>query len=75
LTCESQGGFCGDGILDPGEECDDGNNVNGDGCDENCRIEPVVPATSTWGLFALALMIPVLGTIALLRRRRPDPAG
>ena len=23
---------CGDGSLDPGEECDDGNNVDGDGC-------------------------------------------
>ena len=20
-------------------ECDDGNNVNGDGCDSNCRVE------------------------------------
>jgi cysteine-rich repeat protein len=24
---------CGDGILDPGEGCDDGNEVSGDGCD------------------------------------------
>jgi len=35
---------CGDGILNPGEECDDGNNVNGDGCSEVCLIEkPTVP--------------------------------
>jgi cysteine-rich repeat protein len=27
---------CGDGILDSGEECDDGNNQNGDGCNESC---------------------------------------
>jgi cysteine-rich repeat protein len=27
---------CGDGILDPGEVCDDGNDVSGDGCHE-CR--------------------------------------
>lgn len=27
---------CGDGILDGGEVCDDGNNVNGDGCSANC---------------------------------------
>ena len=33
------GGFCGDGILDPGEECDDGNNVDGDGCSADCTIE------------------------------------
>ena len=31
--------ICGDGILDDGEECDDGNNVNGDGCAANCTIE------------------------------------
>jgi cysteine-rich repeat protein len=28
---------CGDGILDGGEVCDDGNTVGGDGCAANCR--------------------------------------
>ena len=32
-------GACGDGNPDPGEQCDDGNLVNGDGCDANCQIE------------------------------------
>jgi len=32
-------GFCGDGILDPGEECDDGNNVDGDSCSAVCVVE------------------------------------
>jgi cysteine-rich repeat protein len=34
--------FCGDGILDTefGEECDDGNSIDGDGCDTECVIEP-----------------------------------
>ncbi len=27
---------CGDGIVSGGEPCDDGNLVNGDGCDNNC---------------------------------------
>ncbi len=31
--------FCGDGILDPGEACDDGNNIDGDGCSAMCTIE------------------------------------
>ncbi|MCB0352205.1 MAG: VWA domain-containing protein [Bdellovibrionales bacterium] len=30
---------CGNGALDEGEECDDGNNVGGDGCAPNCRVE------------------------------------
>ena len=29
---------CGDGIIDPGEQCDDGNPVDGDGCDTNCTF-------------------------------------
>jgi cysteine-rich repeat protein len=29
---------CGDGQLDPGEECDDKNLDNGDGCDSNCCV-------------------------------------
>ncbi|MFO0653037.1 MAG: DUF4215 domain-containing protein [Polyangiales bacterium] len=30
---------CGDGVLDPGESCDDNNNVSGDGCSATCRFE------------------------------------
>jgi uncharacterized repeat protein (TIGR01451 family) len=30
---------CGNGILDAGEECDDGNQVDGDGCSASCTIE------------------------------------
>jgi len=31
---------CGDGVVDPGEgeECDDGNLVDGDGCDSDCTV-------------------------------------
>ena len=31
--------YCGDGNLDPGEQCDDGNNVSGDGCSSVCTTE------------------------------------
>jgi cysteine-rich repeat protein len=30
---------CGDGVLDPWEQCDDGNRAPGDGCDQSCHIE------------------------------------
>jgi len=30
---------CGDGTLDPGEQCDDGNTTNGDGCSSECVLE------------------------------------
>jgi cysteine-rich repeat protein len=31
---------CGSGVVEPGEECDDGNLVDGDGCSATCTIEP-----------------------------------
>ena len=32
---------CGDNVLDPAtEECDDGNNISGDGCSATCKLEP-----------------------------------
>jgi cysteine-rich repeat protein len=34
-TCETK---CGDGILVGSEQCDDGNNVDGDGCNSDCTI-------------------------------------
>ncbi len=37
--------YCGDGALDTGEECDDRNFVNRDGCSAYCRIEDMVPPT------------------------------
>src|SRR5262249_37321704 len=36
---------CGGGTLDPGEQCDDGNITNGDGCSAHCQIQP--PTTPT----------------------------
>ena len=38
-TCKDgacSNGTCGDHVLDPGEQCDDGNKVDGDGCDTDC---------------------------------------
>lgn len=36
---------CGDGLVLPPEECDDGNTQNGDGCDSACKVE-TVPGSS-----------------------------
>ncbi len=36
-------GTCGDGVVGPGEECDDGNTVGGDGCSSACRKETPPP--------------------------------
>ena len=34
-------GPCGDGSLDLGEECDDENDINGDGCSAECTLESI----------------------------------
>lgn len=39
MGCEVGRSFCGDGNLDPYEDCDDGNNEDGDGCSAVCGLE------------------------------------
>jgi cysteine-rich repeat protein len=39
---------CGNGVLDPGEQCDDGNRISGDGCSFTCTLE-VGPLSSEDG--------------------------
>ena len=38
---------CGNGIKEGGEECDDGNHVGGDGCEEDCTEFTAVDVTFT----------------------------
>jgi len=46
--CESS--VCGNSILEPGEDCDDGGTANGDCCDSSCNFE-VVTSPCDDGLF------------------------
>ena len=39
-AADSLEGFCGDGILQAGEQCDDHNSVPADGCSGVCTVEP-----------------------------------
>jgi uncharacterized repeat protein (TIGR01451 family) len=34
--------LCGNGTVDPGEECDDGNNTSNDGCSADCKTEEIL---------------------------------
>src|SRR5438128_1157895 len=38
-SCLAPAGDCGNGVLETGEQCDDGNTVSGDGCSASCRFE------------------------------------
>ncbi len=40
---------CGNGVKEGNEECDDGNEINGDGCDSDCTAPPVADwRIGTW---------------------------
>jgi cysteine-rich repeat protein len=39
---------CGDGLRTRGEECDDGNSVEQDGCSNSCRIETTYKCSQTY---------------------------
>jgi len=56
---------CGNGVRQTGEQCDDGNNIDGDGCSADCRLEGVeiVPTVSTWGLLILAMLLLAAGKV------------
>jgi cysteine-rich repeat protein len=42
LDCQA-GPVCGNGIPEGNEECDDGNDINGDGCENDCTTTPAGP--------------------------------
>jgi cysteine-rich repeat protein len=62
---------CGDGVLDPDEQCDDGNDFDGDGCSADCKLEIVATgggcATSSPGSGVSGLLVALL--LASSRRR------
>ncbi len=47
-SCETPGicSTCGNGVVEYGEQCDDGNTLSGDGCDANCQLESITTTTS-----------------------------
>ncbi|HEY5947932.1 MAG TPA: myxococcus cysteine-rich repeat containing protein, partial [Kofleriaceae bacterium] len=47
-ACEEQPA-CGDGTVDEGEQCDDGNTTSGDGCSATCETEPPPPPPPSCG--------------------------
>src|SRR5205085_86646 len=50
-VCAGASTQCGDGVVDAGcnEQCDDGNNVNGDDCSSTCQAEFVCPPAPDTG--------------------------
>jgi len=47
LCADAPKAVCGNGRIEVGETCDDGNTKDGDSCPSNCRIEPCAETTGT----------------------------
>ena len=47
--------FCGDGLIDEGEQCDDGNDEAGDGCSDECQLEELTRETE--GTIELTIVV------------------
>ena len=57
---------CGDGTVDEGEDCDDGNRIDNDGCNNACEEPPAVPVLRA---------LPVVDAVAGSRRFDRTPEG
>ena len=52
------GGTCGNGVLDTGEQCDDGNTLNGDCCSASCQIEATACNLTRFGTIVARVTAP-----------------
>lgn len=71
---------CGDSVFDPNEECDDGNNLDADGCNADCTL-PREAAPPYTAVLAPPISVPgtplqpgIPGQPEMLPRNIPTPA-
>lgn len=70
---------CGNGQLTIGEDCDDGNTLDGDCCSSTCRFEsdsnvtcvPSVPSVNPIGQVSFIFAVAGVGAICLVAQQRP----
>jgi len=43
---------CGNGMVESGEQCDDGNTMSGDGCSSTCKVEATIDTFIHWQFVA-----------------------
>lgn len=60
LSLELSQSFCGDNKGSPPEQCDDGNNLGGDGCSPECKVEIDPSSASCPGVGVFVFDTPLL---------------
>ncbi len=63
-------GQCGDLVLDEGEQCDDGNQADGDGCSANCTLEDGINEIPEFTVIGAGITLLGAAGYALYRRRK-----
>jgi cysteine-rich repeat protein len=65
--------LCGNGTRDPGEQCDDGNTTNLDGCSKSCTFEQAQRMDKIEMMFATSALCPknIIGVSLHPRARQP----
>ena len=66
---------CGNGVTEPGEGCDDGNLVDGDGCEADCQLPPICGMTANQDLGVLTGTQNVSVDLSLETDDLPDVEG
>ena len=58
LTCDCDSQICGNGILEGGEQCDDGNRTDTDTCANNCELNFTADPDDLAGTCANPIVVP-----------------
>jgi len=69
---------CGNGIVDTGEECDDGNTVSGDDCSATCQTENtniIPPCADSIGPSISVISVEISGTNVSIKWSATDVSG
>lgn len=67
--------LCGNGIEELGEQCDDGNTADGDGCSSTCQFEATATPTSTPPIVATSTPTPTIpGSLTFVVNSSADTA-
>jgi cysteine-rich repeat protein len=66
---------CGNGVVNAGETCDDGNNSDNDSCPADCRIDACTPITTSQRLVSVTFAPPQGALVAGLTVLVDYPEG
>ena len=71
VRLECRPSLCGNNVVDPNEQCDDGNRTPGDGCNQGCKLEAATPTATASPTASQSATASSTATVT----RTPTPSG